>query len=140
AELVAAPLAGPGIEIRSAATGRVNLHAMGAGILTVNRPAVDAINAVDPAITLATLAEVSRVEAGQMLATVKIIPFGVADGFVERAVAIASAGNVIAFHPFRARKVALVQTMLPSLKQSVLDKTARLTAERLERSGSAITS
>ncbi len=100
---------------------------------------MDAINGIDPAITLATLAEFARVEAGQMLATVKIIPFGIAGDLARRAAEIASASSVLALHPFQSRRVGLVQTVLPSLKQSVLDKTARLTAERLDRSASAVT-
>src|SRR5690606_15156676 len=47
--------------------------------------------------------------------------------------------DVIALHPFAPHKIGLVQTVLPSVKPSVLDKTARLTAERLERSGSIVT-
>ena len=49
-----------------------------AGVFTVDTALIDAINAVDPAITIATLAEHAAVEAGQMVATVKIIPFAVA--------------------------------------------------------------
>ncbi|MFC3725959.1 NTP transferase domain-containing protein [Neoaquamicrobium sediminum] len=135
---IADGLAAPGIEVRRAATGRVNLHAEKAGLFVVDRAAVDAINAVDPAITLATLAEFAPVSAGQMLATVKIIPFAVARTLVERAADIAGCGGVIGLHGFEPRYVGLVQTVLPSVKTSVLEKTARLTAERLARSGSII--
>lgn len=139
ARRIAAALGGQGIEVRNAATGRVNLHAMDAGVLTVDRAAVDAINAIDPAITLATLPEFATVEAGQMLATVKIIPFAVAGGLVERAVAIAGARTVIGLNAFAPQRVGLIQTVLPTVKETVLDKTARLTAERLARSGSIVT-
>ena len=139
AALIATGLAAPGIVVRAPATGRVNLHALDAGLFTVDRAAVDALNAVDPAITFATLPEFSAVEAGQMLATVKIIPFAVDRAPVERAAAIAGRGGVIGLHPFRPQRVGLVQTVLPTVKPSVLDKTARLTAERLSRSGSIVT-
>ena len=135
---IADGLAAPGIEVRRAATGRVNLHAEKAGLFVVDRAAVDAINAIDPAITLATLAEFAPVSAGQMLATVKIIPFAVAGTLLERAADIAGCGGVIGLHGFQPRRVGLVQTVLPSVKTSVLEKTARLTAERLARSGSII--
>jgi molybdenum cofactor cytidylyltransferase len=135
---IAAGLAAPGIEVRRAATGRVNLHAEEAGLFVVDRTAIEAINAIDPAITIATLPEFAPVTAGQMLATVKIIPFAVAGALAERAAAIAARGGVIGLHGFQPRRVGLVQTVLPSVKQSVLDKTARLTTERLGRSGSEI--
>ena len=47
-------------------------------MLRVDAAAVAALNAVDPAITLATLPDFARVRPRQMVATVKIIPYGVA--------------------------------------------------------------
>lgn len=139
ATVVAAALSASGIEVRPAATGRVNLHAMAAGVFTVDRAAVDAINAVDPAITLATLAEFSVVEPGRMVATVKIIPFALPAILPQRVADLASGLEVVGLRPFQSRRVGLVQTLLPSVKGTVLDKTARLTGERLARSGSVIT-
>ena len=48
-----------------------------AGVLVVDRARVDRINGVDEAITFATLAAYKPVVEGEMVATVKIIPFGV---------------------------------------------------------------
>ncbi len=75
-----------GIEAKPAATGRVNLHARAAGVFTVDKAMIDRVNAIDPAITVATVAEHEAVEEGQMVATVKIIPFGVAGKLVDAAV------------------------------------------------------
>lgn len=138
AERIAEALVTAGIECRPATTGRVNMHASVPGVFTVSRRIVDALNAIDPAITIATLAEMSPVEAGRMVATVKIIPFAVAGALVEEAERIAAREQSMAVHAYRAARVGLVQTVLPSVKQSVLDKTARITAERLGRSGSTI--
>lgn len=139
AALVAAGLYAPGLDIRPAATGRVNIHALDAGVFLADRAGVDAINAVDPAITLATLPDLTTVEAGQMLATVKIVPFAVADALARRAADIAASAGAIGLRLFQPRRVGLAQTVLPSVKGSVLDKTARITAERLARSGSVVT-
>ncbi len=136
---IAAALAAPGVDVRPPATGRVNLYAVDAGLFVVNRAAVDAINAIDPAITLATLPEYAPVDAGRMLATVKIIPFAVSFALVERAVEVARQANVFKLRPFRPRRVGIVQTVLPTVKASVLDKTMRITTERLSRSGSIVT-
>ena len=54
-----------------------------AGVFTVDTALIDAINRVDPAITIATVAEYAAVEAGQMVATVKIIPFAVKAALVD---------------------------------------------------------
>lgn len=139
AALIAAALSSPGLDIRPAATGRVNIHALDAGVFVVDRDGVDIINAIDPSITLATLPNFTTVAAGQMLATVKIIPFAVPQALARRAARVAGRTEVLGLRLFRPCRVGLVQTVLPSLKQSVLDKTARLTSERLARSGSIVT-
>ena len=138
AERIAAALKISNVEAKPAATGRVNLHAISAGVFTVSRDLVDAINRIDPAVTLATLAEFSTVAEGRMVATVKIIPFAVAGTIVEQAEKIAASGEAFAVHSFRPARVAVIQTQLPGVKPSILDKTARVTAERLARSGSRI--
>lgn len=127
-----------GIDIRPAATGRVNMHARTAGVFTVDKALIDAVNGVDPAITIATVAAFARVEAGQMVATVKIIPFAVKADLVARVEALCLGCDAFEARPFRPVTVGLIQTVLPSVKESVLDKTVRVTEARLARSGSAV--
>ncbi|MFX7934527.1 hypothetical protein ABTK33_20790, partial [Acinetobacter baumannii] len=52
---IAAAVAGEGVNVERAFTGRANLFAAEAGVLVVDRDAVDRINRVDEAITFATL-------------------------------------------------------------------------------------
>jgi len=136
---IAAAMKRRNIDARPATTGRVNLHADAAGVFTVDVAMINAINAVDPAITIATLAQHTPVEPGQMVATVKIIPFAVADSLVEQAVGICAAGEVFAVNAYRPVNVGVIQTVLPGSKPSVLDKTLRITENRLARSGSRVT-
>ena len=75
---IAAAIAGPGLRIDRAFTGRCNLFAEIAGILVVDKDAIDQLNRIDEAVTLATLAAYKPVVGGEMVATVKIIPFAVA--------------------------------------------------------------
>ncbi|WP_295810500.1 molybdopterin-binding/glycosyltransferase family 2 protein [uncultured Nitratireductor sp.] len=138
AKRLAARLVVNGITAHAPSTGRVNLYAQMAGLFTADKASVDRLNAVDPAITLATLPDFSAVGEGQMVATVKIIPFAVSSSRLDEAAAAARA-QVLTLRPFKALRVGIVQTALPSLKSSVLDKTARITAERLQRSGSRVT-
>jgi molybdenum cofactor cytidylyltransferase len=136
---IAGALAVAGIDTRPAATGRVNMHAGAAGVFTVDRALIDAINRVDPAITLATVAEFAAVEADRMVATVKIIPFAVKENLVRQVVTLAAGREAFAVRPFRPLKVGMIQTVLPGTKESVLDKTVRVTEARLARSGSRLT-
>lgn len=127
-----------GVEAKPAATGRVNLHATEGGVFRVDKALVDAFNAVDPAVTLATVADYSSVAGGQMVATVKIIPFAVPGTVVAQAAEAVAGKTILSVHAFRTRRVGVIQTVLPGLKESVLDKTVRITEARLARSGSAL--
>jgi molybdenum cofactor cytidylyltransferase len=127
-----------GVEVKPPSTGRVNLHAQAAGVFTVDAGMIDRINAIDPAVTIATLADYAAVEAGQMVATVKIIPFAVSAAVVARVEDICREGEIFSVSAFRASKVGVIQTELPTVKASVLDKTIRVTEDRLSRSGSRI--
>ncbi len=138
AQAIVEAFAKPGISPREAATGRVNLHADAAGLFDADPALIDAINAVDPAITIATLARFSCVETGQMVATVKIIPYAIPSAVVEKVASLCRSGNVMRVDAFAPAKVGLVQTELAGTKFSVLDKTTKVTARRLERSGSSI--
>ncbi|MDH4985249.1 molybdopterin-binding/glycosyltransferase family 2 protein [Aminobacter anthyllidis] len=139
AEAIAASMQHRHVEVRQAATGRVNLHAQEAGVFTVDAGLIDALNAIDPSITVATLARYATVEKGQMVATVKIIPFAVGGHLVRQATELCAAGEIFAVNAFVPKRVGVIQTVLPSVKASVLDKTSRLTEHRLARSGSRLT-
>lgn len=138
ARRIAAALGIRHIEVKAPATGRVNLHAKAAGVFTVDRALIDAINTVDPSITVATLAGYVAASAGQMVATVKVIPFAVAAGLVDEVARLCAGREAFAVHPYQPRRVGLVQTVLPGVKASVLDKTVRVTQARLARSGSTL--
>jgi molybdenum cofactor cytidylyltransferase len=105
----------------------------------VDRDGVDALNDIDPAITFATLAAFAPVVAGKMIATVKIIPFAVAGEARDKAVAAAKAAMpIVRVAPFRVRKVGIISTVLPGLADKVIEKTLRVTEERLAPAGATI--
>ncbi|RWO54735.1 molybdopterin-binding/glycosyltransferase family 2 protein [Mesorhizobium sp.] len=139
AEKIAESMIHRNVEAKPAATGRVNLHARAAGIFTVDAAMINAINAVDPTITIATLAQHAPVENGQMVATVKIIPFAVASALVDAVARICASGEIFAVNAYQPVRVGVIQTVLPGIKPSVLDKTLRVTEARLARSGGRLT-
>jgi molybdenum cofactor cytidylyltransferase len=129
---IAAAVAGEGAHVDHAFTGRANLFAQHAGVLVVDRDGIDQLNEVDPDITLATLGAYAPVVAGKMIATVKIIPFAVSGAARDRAVAAARAhAPLVRVAPYRLRKIAVISTLLPGLADKVIDKTLKVTAERL---------
>lgn len=136
AERIGAALAGAGLRATAPFTGRVNLHAEAPGLLEVEAGAVAALNAVDEAITLATLPPLARVAAGAMVATVKIVAYGAPRAAVERAAA-AGAG-ALRLRPVRLRHACLIQTHLPGMKESLLEKGRAAVAGRLAGLGIAL--
>src|SRR6185503_6427810 len=130
---------GAGVHVDRAFTGRANLFAQDAGVLVVDGASIDALNRVDPAITLATLSAFAPVVAGEMIATVKIIPFAVEAGACAAALAAVRAHGVpVRVAPYRLRRIGIVSTLLPGLADKVIDKTIRVTAERIAPAGATI--
>jgi molybdenum cofactor cytidylyltransferase len=136
AQAIAQAMEAPGIRLANAATGRVNLHATVNGLFTADRARVDAINAADPGITFATLDNLTEVEAGRMVATVKIIPYALPGEAVTKAAAMAA--GAIGIEAYSSKRIGVVATMLPSLKPGVMDKTIAVLEERLASSGSRV--
>jgi molybdenum cofactor cytidylyltransferase len=131
--------AGTGVTVAAPFTGRVNIFAASRGLLRLDPTRIDAINLIDESVTIATLPDLSVVEPSQMLATVKIIPFAAPESVVAQAEALAAAGSPpLAVAAFRPLSVGLIQTRLPGVKDSVLDKTVAVTRERVEALGGSL--
>ncbi len=132
---VAAAVAGEGVTAATPATGRANLFAAARGVLRVDAARVDALNLIDESVTVATLPAWARVEAGDMVATVKVIPYAVPEAIVARAAAVGSLVSVAAFRP---QRVGLVLTRLHGTAETVLDRAAASQRERVARLGGAV--
>ena len=127
----------PGLHRSRAGTGRVNLVADRPGLLRVPAPAVDALNHVDESLTLATLPDWASVQANEMVATIKVIPFAAPGPALARAIAAAPAA-AMRLHAYAPRRVGLVMSRLPGLKPSVLAGTADATRARVEGLGGTL--
>ncbi len=146
ANRIAAAAAGPGTRAATAFTGRANIYAESAGLALVDTAQVDRLNLLDEAVTIATVAPFELVEPGQMLATVKIIPFAAPADAVAAAEALAGGqddagtphGPLVRLAPLRHCRAGLVMTRVADTKPSVLDKTEAAVRERLERLGSSL--
>ena len=135
ASRLAAAMAGDGIDVAAPFTGRCNLIAAADGVLFYDPALLDTVNLVDEALTAALLPSYEVVEKGQMVGTVKIIPFAASETALKQCESLAGKVRVAAFRPVRA---GLVQTALPATKQSVLDNTVRITSARMERMGASL--
>ncbi|WP_137156228.1 molybdopterin-binding/glycosyltransferase family 2 protein [Rhizobium sp. FKL33] len=138
ARMIAEAIPCDNLTFSPASTGRVNVFAASNGLFCADRSVVDRINRIDPAVTLACLRDHSDVKAGDMVATIKIIPLAAPGAAVSAAVDILAQARPFAVKPYSALKVGLVATQLPSLKPSVMDKTAQLLKVRLSTSNSTL--
>jgi molybdenum cofactor cytidylyltransferase len=128
---LARALAGDSIVAEAPFTGRSNLYAETSGVLLIDVDAIYGFNAVDEAMTAATLPAYKPVVAGEMIGTVKIIPYAIPDILLRKGIAQAGSG-ALRVAPYTRRSVGVVSTVLPGLKPSVIDKTVAVLAKRLE--------
>ncbi len=135
AERLAAALLGPGLAILPAGSGRANLAALRDGLFRANPGRIDVLNAVDPAMTIATLPDATPVATGDLVATIKIIPFAVAGDTLRLAESLAERDPPLRLPPFRGLRVGLLLSTLPGLKPSILQGTTEVTAHRIAALG-----
>lgn len=136
AAAVAEALGGGALRLDHTGTGRTNLHAATGGVVDVDPAAIAAANAVGEAIAISTLAAYAPVAAGDLVATVKVIPFAVPGAEVEAARAAAREG--VAVRAWRGRRAGLVLTRFASTAASVLDRAATAQRTRLARCGATL--
>lgn len=137
---LATAVAGNHVTVEDPFTGRVNLFAAGDGLFRVDRQKLAAFNRIDEAITLASLPPFAAVREGDMVATLKIIPFAVPTPVLDAASESIGGKAMLSVATYRPLKAALIQTVLPGTAEKVLDKTERVIGNRLAGIGGALTS
>jgi molybdenum cofactor cytidylyltransferase len=128
--------AGAHVRVAAPFTGRANLFAEAAGVLRIDAAGVDRFNAIDERVTIATLANHRVVQPGEMVGTVKIIPFAVDVGTVARVAALSR--GLLAVAPFAGKRVGVVSTLAPGLKPKTIAKTIQALAARLAAGGATL--
>ena len=135
---IAALLVGPGTTTRAPYTGRCNLHAAARSVIRLDAERIDRLNLLDESITVATLPEHAVARNAQVIATVKIIPFAVPRHLIEACREIASGAPLVEAVPLQPQRVALVLSVRPGMKDSILRATAAVSRERIEGLGSRL--
>ena len=105
AETLQSAVFGASLKLSGARTGRVNALAEEAGLVVIDTAGVEWFNGAGEALTLATLPHLQRVEAGDLVATLKIIPFGVHRTIVQAAKPDDTLARV---QPLRPKSISLV--------------------------------
>ncbi len=114
-------------------TGRVNLNATAPGLAEVDVAAVHALNRVHPAITLATLAPLTRVVTGALTGTVKIIAYAVPEAALHAACEVAKAA--IRVRPVVLQSATLILTEVPGMNAKLAAKGRKAVEARVRALG-----
>ena len=134
AKRIADSVRGEHVEPSRASTGRVNLESQVLGILRVDVEGLLSVNELE-GVTVATLPNQTPVVAGQMVATIKILPYAVPGEQVNRA---ESAGPILGVTPLPQRRCSLVVCGSPGTETRLLRGFRSALGERLEALGSQL--
>ena len=139
AERIGAAVAGANVRLRAPGVGRANLTAAERGVLHVDASKLELINNIYDGITIATLREYSLVDAGEMVALVKVVPFGVPEARVIDVERIAEAsGSVLQVRPLLRKRVALIVSGTDATRERLLRSFHEPVERRIEGWGSEL--
>src|SRR3546814_17573172 len=125
-------MVGDGVAAAAAFTGRANLYAESAGVTAYDPARLNAFNLVDEAVTLALVPPYQAVEQGQMMGTLKIIPFAVPEDVVLLTESIARGDSpMVRVTTIRPTQAGLDKPPLPGTKEHGLDSKPEVTRGRL---------
>jgi molybdenum cofactor cytidylyltransferase len=127
-------LMGVNLSCGPALTGRCNLIAQQAGLAVIDADKLLRLNRVDEAVTVASIPPFDVVEAGQIVATVKIIPFAIPRPVLDTCLAVGST-SIIRVLPFLPLRVGVIASSLPGLPEAVVRSTFEVTRLRVESLG-----
>ena len=137
---IATVVSGKNIRAATANTGRANLFAVHDGIFQAKPEDIIKLNRVDEALTLATLPTNSRVRAGQLVGTVKIIPFAVADTSLRKLEEMVETGGLnVEVAVFRSKRVFLILSRLQGELEKAITKRHQAIEKRVASLSGTIT-
>ncbi len=136
---IGAAVAGANVRMRAPGVGRANLTATQRGVLHIDVPKLELINNIYDGITIATLRAYSLVAVGEMIALVKVVPFGVpAARVIDVEGAAGSGAAVLQVRPLRAARVALIVSGTEATRVRLLKSFHKPVQERIEGWGSQL--
>jgi molybdenum cofactor cytidylyltransferase len=130
AEKMTAQSGNSNLRLGPANTGRCNIYATASGVCTFDASSVHHLNRLFEDITLATVEPHSRVTVGQIIATVKVIPFAVHAEAVTAALH-AAAEIRLGVSAFTSKTARLILTRIDGMKESLFEKAVAITSRRL---------
>lgn len=119
------------LRLAPASTGRVNIYATVKGVAEIDADKINAVNAVHPMVTVATVPRWQRMAERGMVATVKIISYAAPGEAVEKACEVGR--DSLGQRPVTRTRAVLIQTSVGGADEGA--KGQRSMATRFDRMG-----
>ena len=127
------------LDIAEPSTGRVNIFAKFDGLCVIDAERIHQINAAHESMTIATMPPYEPVSAGQLIATVKIIPFAVPLPQLTSVLSIIAGTQLpLSVYSFQTNKVGVIFSELPTVPFKAKEKAIRVLEDRLVQVGGKI--
>ncbi len=139
AAIITKILTGQNTKMSGAFTGRCNIISNADGLLLLDEDKLNAINLVHESVTVATAAPFEIVNKGQLIATIKIIPFSIPKSILDLVLKVIADTFVISIACFTNKSIGLIMSRLPGMRESILDKTVDIATKRIEEFNSKVT-
>lgn len=134
---VALAVAGAGVKVAKPSVGRVDLKSDVLGLLRIDVERLAQVNSLY-GITLATLHSNVAVRPNQLLATVKVIPFALAESTVQQVEAIVAGEALLRVDALEMQDVALILSGSSSARTRIIEGFELPLRARIDALGSAI--
>ena len=105
----------------------------------VDQERLNKINLIDESVTVATSEAYGITSVGQLVATIKIIPFSVKKSVLTSVNKAIGNKPLISISRFNKKAIGLIMTRLPGMKENILDKTLKVAEGRITEFNSQIT-
>ncbi|WP_298262016.1 molybdopterin-binding protein [uncultured Litoreibacter sp.] len=105
------------LNIGAVGTGRCNLFAATAGVVQIDEGAINALNSIHPMITVSTVPQHHRMDAGGMVATVKIISYAVPEHALR--LTCAAAQEALQLATVKLHQASYIETTLGARTKGV---------------------
>ena len=121
-----------------ASTGRVNFKSQSLCLVRYDRDFIKEVNLVDESIAFSIVEHNQLLAEGDLIATLKIIPFFMQKKYVDRVIKILAKDELFKIHSLKKKEVTLIQTCFEWQKKSIFTATSNVTKARLEALGCSL--
>ncbi len=121
-----------------ASTGRVNFKSQSLCLVRYDRDFIKEVNLVDESIAFSIVEHNQLLAEGDLIATLKIIPFFMKKKYVDRVIKILAKDEFFKIHSLKKKEVILIQTCFEWQKKSIFTATSNVTKARLEALGCSL--